>query len=291
MGLFRRRKVVHLPDLPPSPVSQPAPVVEPMAQRLGLCCGWASEHLPWVQDLGVKHIRVPVFYGLWQDPNYRHSVIFDAERYAKADISGVVVVHDAPTITELYRLAVDVSRYLPAGWVLQLHNEMNIETQQFRPHFYGDTVRDRGRQYGQLLIHVRANAACAVLPGGLAGDPREFLRGMLEAGPVTSVALHCYGYPPYNQMTKRVLEAREVVPDAEFYITEVGSEGGKADQWTYDSDLNGTIYTLGNQHVPVKRAYWYSLDSSDGFGLLNMTNEQKAFTTEAYNIFKRAMNG
>lgn len=284
MGLFSRRKVVHLPDLPPSPIV--APAGPPLADRLGLCVGLAQDHLPWVKDLGIKYIRMPVFGGLWKDAAYRESVLVSMREYDSAEIHGIVVIHDTPTFSELHKFGMEVAEILPVGWLLQYHNEMNIIS-GFNPQLLFADPLQRGDEYADYLMDFAVDTDALLVVGGLVGDPRDFLRGMSwgDKPKPSRVAVHCYGYPPYNQLTQRVAELREVVPDAKIYCTEIGSEGGVTNAETYQLDLEGTVTTLMRDPCPITRAYWYSLDSADGFGLV-----KNGYTTTSYHWLKERLH-
>jgi hypothetical protein len=181
-----------------------------------------------VEDLGLRHIRYPLYWSLWDKPDYRREWERGLQQALEAGLDPLVVVHAAPvgdfhSREVVYRsfaqfMAARVAEF-PAVQAWQLWNEMDVGfTDLFgagRPEI---SMRQRGRLYAKMLKLAypaikRSNLHALVVTGGVASAvDGGFLDGMYEAhAPYDVLAIHTYGYPLALAFDSRGATARRIM--------------------------------------------------------------------------------
>jgi hypothetical protein len=209
-------------------------------------------------DLGVRHVRVTLYWNQWEaDRGYRRVVAAALDRALAAGLVPLVVVHGNPwnlgwaDRRAAYRayaafVAARVAQF-PRVRYWQLWNEMDEGfTDIFGADVHGaGTIVvsrfQRGVYYAESLdlsypAVKAANPDAVVVTGGIAGplDRRasdNFLEGMYAANARYDVlAIHSYGFPLWTAFRGRGLHAREVMrrhgDDRPLWNTEFGVESG-----------------------------------------------------------------
>jgi len=260
--------------------------------QIGLNIGAVDEALRWMPAAPTPHVRLACYWANMLDP--RPVAAFDGrtvaeEFHRQAELAVahglelVVCVHQTPTSdpygTGYPAFVADLAARLPESVVLQLGNELNDPVGGWTPRLRGRTQLEWGVSYA-ALYQATVDALRArrlghrLVAGGLAGDPRDFLRGMratnVEPG---IVAVHCYGWVA-RAAVDRARAVRSVMPRALVWLTELGSEAGCASDARQVADLKETVEALDRLPGLVDRAYWYRLqgdprEKGGGFGLIS----------------------
>jgi hypothetical protein len=253
-----------------------------------------------MKKLGVRQIRWTLYWRNYLDTRHfaadRSTPIvsggltppqmFDADyrAAAAAGFDQLVIIHSPPTGMTLQQgmsampafVAARARQYPGTAW--QILNEMDGEDSfngaWFSAASKSTTQYQRGRAYGSLLSAVataahQADPTARIVGGGIALDPAEFLRGMLETcspSLLTAVAVHAYGQPSIVQFRSKGIAARAAARGLPVWITEFGSHLPTETLQRADiaADLND--YDANHRY---DRAYLYSLSSADGYGIMS----------------------
>ena len=232
-----------------------------------------AESIERLQDLGVRHVRTTLYWGLWeQDAAYRRRAVADIERAERAGLELLVVVHQQPSggYEDRTRVYLDFADFVAARaadfpnvryW--QLWNEMDVAfTDVFGAGRDGISLRERGRNYARMLSVAypaikRANPSAIVVTGGIASGIEDgFLRGMYDGEARYDVlAIHSYGFPVAGSFRDRGREARRIMAEhgdsRPLWNTEFGMESAVVPpDWPRSADdIDG--YHLESWRDPV----------------------------------------
>lgn len=207
-SLFRKRSS---PIAPPPTPPLPLPLV-------GLGTHSLLQHdLLKITSLGVKRIRFPLYWHLWEtDPAYKD---WTARRLdAACDEFGfqvLVVVHgEGPDFTDkaVLRLLDFLPRRFPRVEAWQVLNEKPLHASGWNAAVFHDRAH---------WTVKAANARALVVT--MAMDPEsEWGKNFLGyAGPLDAIAIHVYGWPTADHMRRRVAAARAT--SRPVWVTEYGS--------------------------------------------------------------------
>lgn len=201
-----------------------------------------------VVDLGLRHIRYPLYWSLWDRPDYRREWERGLQQALRAGLDPLIVVHQAPagdfnTREIVYRsfaqfMEARVAEF-PAVRAWQLWNEMDVAfTDVFgagRPEI---SMRQRGRLYAEMLKLAypaikRRNPRALVVTGGVASAiDGGFLDGMYERqAPYDVLAIHTYGYPLALAFDSRGSTAWKIMRD----------HGDRRPLWNTEFGLAGAV--------------------------------------------------
>ncbi len=253
-----------------------------------------------MKQLGVRQIRWTLY---WR--NYLDSRHFAADRStpiasggltspqmfdvdyraaAAAGLDQLIIIHSPPTGMTLQQgmsampafVAARARQYRGTTW--QILNEMDGEDAfnggWFNAASKSMTQYQRGRAYGALLAAVataahQADSTARIVAGGIALDPTDFLRGMLETcspSLLTAVAVHAYGQPNILQFRSKGIAARSVARGLPVWMTEFGSRLPTEALQRADIAADLADYDANHRY---DRAYLYSLSSADGYGIMS----------------------
>jgi hypothetical protein len=255
-----------------------------------------------LKQLGVRRIRWTLYWRNYLDPRHfaadRATPVatggntvaewFDADYRAgvAAQFDQLIVVHMPPAGMTLPQgmtampafMAARARQYPGATW--QILNEMDGEdgfnNGWFQAKSKTVTQYQRGQLYGALLAAVAtaihaADPTARIVAGGIALDPTDFLRGMLETcspSLLTAVAVHAYGKPAMIQFRSKGIAAKANSRGLPVWITEFGS--GLPTETLQRAEL-ATLFDDYDTNHRYDRAYLYSLSSPDGYGIASAT--------------------
>lgn len=239
----------------------------PLAFGMGVH-GTPAPLIAQLRATGIRWVRLTYYYQTVGDTAWERMLARDLDTLRDNGLSIDLVVHSTPWndpdgVGIPHAVAELIRQHPGAIDAVELYNEENVGVDYWRPVLPGASDYERGRAYASRYQAMRDTIE-ALLPlmrmpvvtGGTAGSPREFLRGIREAGVTPDiVAVHAYGWPPYLQLDDVVREAREIFPRVPVWATEVGSEGGRTDPTTLTLDIAGT-FTWMRLH-PEVRVFWY----------------------------------
>lgn len=217
---------------------------------------------------GVKWIRLTFYYQAVDDTTWQRYIARDLDTLSANGLSIDLVIHSTPWndpdgVGIPHAVAELIRQHPGAIDAVELYNEENVGVDYWRPVLPGANDYERGRAYAARYQAMRDTIAqlipllrVPVVTGGTAGGPSEFLRGIKEAGVTPDiVAVHAYGWPPYNQLDDVVRQARTIFPHVSVWATEVGSEGGRTDTTTLKLDIAGVFAWM--RWNPDVRVFWY----------------------------------
>jgi hypothetical protein len=292
-----------------SPAATP-PAATTIAPRrmIGVSANPASaQDLAGVKALGVHEIRWTLYWKNYIDPRHfaadrstpvasggmTPAQMFDADyRAAKAaGLDQLIVIHTPPTGMTILQAMSAMPAFVAArahqypGTTWQILNEMDGEDGfnggWFNAKSKSVTQYERGLAYGSLLAAVataarKADPTVRIVAGGIALDPSEFLRGMLETcspSLLTAVAVHAYGQPSILQFRSKGIAARRVADGLPVWITEFGSRLPTETLQRADLAADFDDYDANHRY---DRAYLYSLSSQDGYGVMSPTGTMRS---------------
>ena len=263
-----------------------------------------------LQQLGVRRVRWTLYWNSYLDP--RH---FAADRstpvgtggktvaeYFHADyragvaagLDQLILVHSPPAGMTLRQGMTAMPAFMAArarqypGTTWQILNEMDGEDGFNGGWFAAKSPRvsqyQRGRSYGALLSAVaaaihHADSTALVVAGGIALDPANFLRGMLETcnpALLTAVATHAYGEPSILQFRSKGIAARANARGLPVWVTEFGS--GLSNEGLQRAEL-AMVFHDYDANRRYDRAYLYSLSSRDGYGVMTADGRMRSAAT------------
>lgn len=254
--------------------------------------------LALLEHLGIRRVRWTLYWNTYLDSRRFAAdgttpVVtggrtvaerFDADYRAgvSAGLDQLIVVHTPPAGMTLRSGVSAMPAFMAArarqypGTTWQILNEMDGED-GFNGGWFAARSRatsqyERGRSYGTLLGAValairHADATAGVVAGGIALDPSDFLRGMLETcnpSLLTAVAIHAYGMPSIRQFRSKGIAARANARGLPVWVTEFGS--GITNATLQRAEL-GMVLDDYDSNRRFDRAYLYSLTSRDGYGI------------------------
>ena len=251
--------------------------------------GLSPEHADLVRELGVRLVRVTLYWGLVEgaregDYNQERLGQFDqiVETAKAKGLSLLVVCHAPPNPLDTFerkeeayaryaRFMAAMARRYPSVRYWELFNEMDVAfTKIFGATRDDVPMRERGRLYAAMLKLAypaikEANPQAWVLSGGMT-DWREFPEGIYEGGGkdvFDIMNLHTYGVPIVNSFVDRGLILREVMKahgdhDKPLWNTEFGIDAGNVvGAWGYPHDRKppqNDGETFDSEHLKQWRA-------------------------------------
>lgn len=218
--------------------------------------GTPLEHLDRVQALGIRIVRVTLYWALMEptetpgeyDEAYLREWDERVATFAARGMELLVVVHGNPpgvswenrdaSYARFARFMGELAARYPSVRYWELFNEMDSGFTDLFGAEAGIPMRERGMYYAEMLKLAypaikAANPAALVLVGGMT-DWQEFPRGIYEGGGASFfdiMNLHTYGVPVVWALVSRGAELREVMAeygDAErpLWNTEFGIDAG-----------------------------------------------------------------
>ena len=289
------------PPIRPAP-GHSVPLNSAAHLALGLNIGDVAPALRWLREADTRHVRLGCYWRNMLDPR-RHAQLGNqtVERHflgevqaaTRAGLDVLVVVHHAPD-DDLYgrgfpAFIAGLAAKLPRAVTLQLHNEQNDPGRHWTPRLRGDRQEQWGAEYARLFARthealVERGHPHRLICGGIVGDPRRFLRGMRDTGLRLPdvIACHCYGRPATSQVSERAPQVREVLPNAEVWYTEVGSESGMTNGDAQAREVADVV--TATRRAGAERLYWYRLERDRGFELI----DQRGRARPAWRAWKDA---
>lgn len=227
--------------------------------------GLSAEHADLVKRLGIRLVRVTLYWGLIEGGKEGE---YDQERLGRfdevvetanaKDLSLLVVCHAPPDDLDSFerreeayaryaRFIASMARRYPSVRYWELFNEMDVAfTKIFGATRNDVPVRERGRLYAAMLKLAypaikEANPRAWVLTGGMT-NWRDFPEGMYDGGGkdvFDIMNLHTYGVPVISSFMDRGMVLREVMKahgdhDKPLWNTEFGIDAGNVvGAWGY----------------------------------------------------------
>jgi hypothetical protein len=186
------------------------------------------ESVAHLNQLGVRHVRITLYWSQWSRPAYREEWTRDLHRALDAGLELLVVVHQPPfgdfeRRNQVYRAFAQFmearAAEFPQVGAWQLWNEMDESfTDVFGAGRPEVSLRRRGQLYAEMLELAypaikRGNPRALIVTGGLA-SPLDggFLQGLYDRKARFDVlAIHTYGYPLALSFHERGRAARRVM--------------------------------------------------------------------------------
>lgn len=144
------------------------------------------------------------------------------------------------------------------------------------------TQLQRGQWYGAVLAACGAAIRAAdktakVIGGGIALQPDDFVRGILQTCPrglFDALAVHAYGSPDIGQFRDKSMAVRAIDAGIPLWCTEFGSK--LSDQAAQAAELQ-TVFDDNDANFRYDRCYLYALeDNTEGYGILVGANFRQA---------------
>jgi hypothetical protein len=186
------------------------------------------ESVAHLSQLGVRHVRITLYWSQWSRPAYREEWTRDLQRALETGLELLVVVHQSPfgdferrnlVYQAFARFMEARAAEFPQVRAWQLWNEMDESfTDVFGAGRPDVSLRRRGQLYAEMLELAypaikRGNPQALVVTGGLASPVNAgFLQGLYDREARFDVlAIHTYGYPLALSFNERGRAARRIM--------------------------------------------------------------------------------